>query len=98
MIKSELILRLAGHNLHLFQRDVEKVVNAILDEIVTALRRGERVELRGFGSFSVKRLKVASKETQALEVQSTYLRKRLFFLDLHTIFESALIGPSRRLD
>ena len=54
MIKSLLILRLAGHNPHLHQRDVEKVVDAVLDEIVTALARGDRVELRGFGSFSVK--------------------------------------------
>lgn len=54
MIKSDLILRLAAHNPHLFQRDVEKVVDAILDEIATALARGDRVEVRGFGSFSVK--------------------------------------------
>ena len=54
MIKSQLVLRLAGHNPHLFQRDVEKVVNAILDEIIAALARGDRVELRGFGTFAVK--------------------------------------------
>ncbi len=54
MIKSQLILRLAGKNPHLFQRDVQKVVNAILDEIIAALARGDRVELRGFGAFSVK--------------------------------------------
>jgi integration host factor subunit beta len=54
VIKSFLILRLAGHNPHLHQRDVGKVVDAILDVIVAALARGDRVELRGFGSFSVK--------------------------------------------
>jgi integration host factor subunit beta len=54
VIKSELILRLAGHNPHLFQRDLEKVVDAILNEILAALARGDRVELRGFGTFSVK--------------------------------------------
>jgi integration host factor subunit beta len=54
VIKSELILRLAGHSPHLHQRDVERVVDAVLDEIVTALARGDRVELRGFGSFSPK--------------------------------------------
>jgi integration host factor subunit beta len=54
VIKSELILRLAGRNPHLHQRDVAKVVDAILDDIVTALARGDRVELRGFGSFSAK--------------------------------------------
>jgi integration host factor subunit beta len=41
-------------NPHLYQRDIEKIVNALLDEIVQALRRGDRVELRGFGVFSAK--------------------------------------------
>jgi integration host factor subunit beta len=54
VIKSELVLRLAGQNPHLFQRDVGKVVDAVLDEIIMALARGDRVELRGFGSLSVK--------------------------------------------
>ncbi len=60
VIKSQLVLRLAGYNPHLHQRDVEKLVATILDEIVLALGRGDRVELRGFGSFSVKRRRVAS--------------------------------------
>jgi integration host factor subunit beta len=55
MIKSELIERISSQNPHLFARDIEKIVNAILDEIVDALSRGDRVELRGFGAFSVKR-------------------------------------------
>ena len=50
----ELVQRIAEHNPHLYQRDVENIVNAILDEIVAALARGDRVELRGFGAFSVK--------------------------------------------
>lgn len=54
MIKSELVQRIADANPHLYQRDVELIVNAILDEIVGALSRGDRVELRGFGAFSVK--------------------------------------------
>ena len=54
MIKSELIQKIADANPHLYQRDVENIVNAILDEITTALSRGDRVELRGFGAFSVK--------------------------------------------
>lgn len=54
MIKSELVQRIAAENPHLYQRDVEQIVNAILDEIVGALARGDRVELRGFGAFSVK--------------------------------------------
>lgn len=55
MTKSELILRLAEKNPHLYHRDVERIVTAIFDEITTALSRGDRVELRGFGAFSVKR-------------------------------------------
>ena len=55
MIKSELVQRIAERNPHLYQRDVENVVNAILDEITMTMSRGDRVELRGFGAFSVKR-------------------------------------------
>jgi integration host factor subunit beta len=55
MTKSELIQRLAELNPHLYQRDVESIVTAIFDEITAALARGDRVELRGFGAFSIKR-------------------------------------------
>jgi integration host factor subunit beta len=55
MTKSELIQRLAERNPHLYQRDVERIVSTIFDEITSALSRGDRVELRGFGAFSVKR-------------------------------------------
>lgn len=54
MIKSELIQRIADENPHLFQRDVERIVSTIFSEITGALARGDRVELRGFGAFSVK--------------------------------------------
>jgi integration host factor subunit beta len=54
MIKSELIEKIASENPHLFQRDVEMIVNVIFDEIIDALADGQRVELRGFGAFSVK--------------------------------------------
>ena len=54
MIKSELVQRIAAQNPHLYQRDVENIVNAILGEIIAAMARGDRVELRGFGAFSVK--------------------------------------------
>jgi integration host factor subunit beta len=55
MTKSELILRLSEQNPHLYQRDIEKIVTTIFDEISEALARGDRVELRGFGAFSVKK-------------------------------------------
>lgn len=54
MIKSELIVRVAEIYPHLYQRDVEAIVNRLLDEIGDAMGRGNRVELRGFGTFSVK--------------------------------------------
>ena len=54
MIKSELIAKLASENPHLTQRDVERVVTVILDCMTSALEKGGRVELRGFGAFSVR--------------------------------------------
>jgi integration host factor subunit beta len=54
MLKSELVQKLAEQNPHLYSRDLEKVVNAILDTIGEALARGDRVELRGFGTLGVK--------------------------------------------
>ena len=54
MLKSQLIRRIASQNPHLYQRDIDKIVTVILDEMVEAMRRGDRVELRGFGAFSAK--------------------------------------------
>ncbi len=55
MTKSELILRLAEANPHLFQRDIERIVTTVFEEISVALENGDRVELRGFGAFSTKK-------------------------------------------
>jgi integration host factor subunit beta len=55
MTKSELILRLAKHKPHLYRSVVERTVDIIFDEITAALARGDRVELRGFGAFTVKK-------------------------------------------
>jgi integration host factor subunit beta len=54
MIRSELVEKIAAENPHLYQRDVERIVATIFDEIIDAMAEGDRVELRGFGSFSVK--------------------------------------------
>jgi integration host factor subunit beta len=54
MTKSELILKLADANPHLYQRDIETLVATIFEEISNALENGNRVELRGFGAFSIK--------------------------------------------
>jgi integration host factor subunit beta len=54
MIKSELARKLAERNPHLYLHSAERIVDVVFDEIVNALRDGSRVELRGFGAFSVK--------------------------------------------
>jgi integration host factor subunit beta len=55
MIRSELVEKIAEANPHLYQRDVERVVSTVFNEIIEALADGDRVELRGFGAFSVKK-------------------------------------------
>ena len=55
MIRSELIQKISEENPHLFRRDVERIVNTVFEEVISAMERGDRVELRGFGAFSVKR-------------------------------------------
>ena len=54
MTRSELIQILAEKNPHLYLRDLETVVDSVFEQITQALTRGDRVELRGFGAFSVK--------------------------------------------
>lgn len=77
MTKSELILRLAEANPHLFQRDVERIVSTIFNEISAALETGDRVELRGFGAFSVKkrdsRVGRNPRTGAAVQVESKYV-------------------------
>ena len=57
MTKSDLIERVASRMPHISKKDAETVVNAIFDGMTAALRRGNRIEIRGFGSFQVKRRK-----------------------------------------
>ena len=77
MTKSELILRLAEANPHLFQRDIERIVSTIFNEISAALESGDRVELRGFGAFSVKkrdsRVGRNPRTGAAVQVESKYV-------------------------
>ncbi|MDE2582202.1 MAG: integration host factor subunit beta [Rhodospirillales bacterium] len=55
MTRSELMAELAAANPHLRASDVERIVTTVFDEITAALAHGQRVELRGFGAFTVKR-------------------------------------------
>ena len=77
MIKSELIERITAQNPHLYERDVEKIVNALLDEIVQAMRCGDRVEVRGFGVFSAK-LRGARQGRNPRTVLSSRSQRKLF--------------------
>ena len=63
MTKSQLISLLAEKNPHLFMRDVERIVDTIFEEITAALVKGDRVELRGFGAFSIKSRESRTGET-----------------------------------
>ena len=54
MLRSDLVWRIWHQNQHLLVRDAEKIVDALFDEIIATMTRGDRVELRGFGAFSVK--------------------------------------------
>ena len=68
MTKSELILRIGELNPHLYHRDVERIVTTIFEEITNALAKRDRVELRGFGAFSVKNdLKTAAEVREQIE-------------------------------
>ena len=77
MIRSELIQKIADENPHLYQRDVEKIVNTIFDEITQAMASGSRVELRGFGAFSVKKRDARTgrnpRTGEAVEVEEKYV-------------------------
>jgi hypothetical protein len=77
MIKSQLVLKVADRFLHIRNRAVERAVNVVLDEIVSAMARKDRVELRGFGAFSAKDKRVALVEIQELVLRSR-CRKRTF--------------------
>lgn len=75
MTKSELILRLSKRFPHLYQRDIEKIIATIFGEVVNTLKKGGRVELRGFGAFSVRR-REARKARNPKNGQEVYIGPR----------------------
>ena len=82
MTKSELILKLSESNPHLYQRDIEILVATIFEEISYALECGNRVELRGFGTFATKnavqeQVAILAQETQYLYPKSLFLSLKL---------------------
>ena len=81
MTKSELIARLAARNPHLYQRDVERIVATVFDEISKALAGGHRVELRGFGAFSVKKREPRTGQSAHWRAGRRRLQARALFQD-----------------
>ena len=77
LIKSKLIQNITESNPHLFVRDVERIVNTIFNEITQSLSEGKRVELRGFGAFSVQHRKQRTgrnpRTGQAVEVEEKFI-------------------------
>jgi integration host factor subunit beta len=77
LIKSQLIQNITDANPHLFVRDVERIVNTIFNEITNSLSEGNRVELRGFGAFSVQHRKARigrnPKTGEAVEVEEKFI-------------------------
>ena len=54
MTKSELILKITSKNSYLYHKDVYKIIDTLFNCVTKALKDGDRVELRGFGTFSTK--------------------------------------------
>ena len=77
MTKSELIAILAEKNPYLYHRDIERIVNCFFDTITDALARGDRVELRGFGAFSV-RHREARRGRNPAQVKALMWNPKLF--------------------
>lgn len=93
MIKSELVQRLAVRNPHLYQRDIEIIVDAILGEITDAMARGDRVELRGFGAFSTRERQARTGRNPRTGDKVTVTEKRAPFFKTGKEMRERLNGP-----
>ena len=54
MTKSDLILKITSKNAFLYQKDIHKIVDILFNTVTKALKKGDRIELRGFGTFTTK--------------------------------------------
>ena len=93
MIKSELVQRLAVRNPHLYQRDIEIIVDAILGEITDAMARGDRVELRGFGAFSTRERQARTGRNPRTGDKVSVTEKRAPFFKTGKEMRERLNGP-----
>lgn len=77
MTRSELVQRIADNNPDLYLRDIERIVSIFFEEITDALARGDRVEIRGFGAFSVKKRDVRTgrnpRTGESVDVEEKYV-------------------------
>jgi len=93
LIKSELVQRLAVRNPHLYQRDIEIIVDAILGEITDAMARGDRVELRGFGAFSTRERQARTGRNPRTGDKVSVTEKRAPFFKTGKEMRERLNGP-----
>ena len=94
MIRSELIQIISDDNPHLFQRDVERIVNTVFEEITNAMAKGERVELRGFGAFSVKQREARLGRNPRTGAAVSVSSKRVPFFKTGKLLRDRLNGRS----
>ena len=80
MTKRDLIDEVNKRFPHLSHRDAEVIINAIFDSMVDAMRRGERIEIRGLGSFVVKHRRAREgRNPKSGEIVSVAAKKVPFF-------------------
>lgn len=96
MTRSELIQKLAEKNPHLYLRDVETIVDTTFDEVTEALIRGDRVELRGFGTFSVKERNARTGRNPRTGESVTVDAKRLPFFKTGKGLRERLNGDDKK--
>ena len=98
MLKSELVQRVGRTNPHLYHRDIENIVNAVLGEITAALARDDRVELRGFGVFWVKHRSARAGRNPRTGAHVSVDKKSVPFFktgkDMHQRLNQAAEGPT----
>jgi integration host factor subunit beta len=92
MTKSELVVKLTETNPHLNQRDFEIIVDAIFGKIAAALSRGDRIELRGFGAFSVKRRNARVGRNPRTRASVSVPAKRVPYFKPSTLMRDRLNG------
>jgi integration host factor subunit beta len=79
MLKSELVQRIVAQTMHLYHRDAARIVDAMFGEILAALARGDRVQLRGFGTFSIKHRSARTVKNPRTETYVSVEQKKLPF-------------------